>query len=138
MNDPTKYSNFLAPLDFYFSVGMDYKPKFENGNTLSVALLPLSYKFRYINDDVSVHTLDGLQKNIVNDSYPVEECRPFLRPMSSMTETEREELAKCVNLDTSVYGQARYLDWLNRYHFDYRNLIGRGLANAAPEGMYKN
>ena len=56
VNDPKKYSNFLAPLDFYLSVGMDYKPKFENGNTLSVALLPLSYKFRYINDDdLNIH-----------------------------------------------------------------------------------
>ena len=29
------------------------------------------------------------------------------------------------------------LDWLNAHHFDYRNLIGKGLALRAPEGMYK-
>ena len=50
-NDPAKYSAFLSPLDVYVSIGMDYKPTFSNGNTLSVALLPLSYKFRYIGDD---------------------------------------------------------------------------------------
>ena len=56
VNDPKKYSNFFAPLDFYFAIGMDFKPKFENGNTLSVALLPLSYKFRYMtDDDLNVH-----------------------------------------------------------------------------------
>ena len=47
-NDTTAYSRFLAPLDVYLSVGMDYKPKLKNGS-LSVALLPFSYKLRYIN-----------------------------------------------------------------------------------------
>lgn len=49
-NDPTAYSKFLAPLDVFVSVGLDYKPKFKNLN-LSVALLPLSYRMRYINGD---------------------------------------------------------------------------------------
>ena len=49
-------SKFFSPAYGNVSVGMDYKPKFENGNTLSVALLPLSYKFRYINDDdLNIH-----------------------------------------------------------------------------------
>lgn len=29
------------------------------------------------------------------------------------------------------------VDWLNSHHFDYRDLIGKGLALIAPEGMYK-
>ncbi|MBQ9362874.1 MAG: DUF3078 domain-containing protein [Bacteroidaceae bacterium] len=55
-NDTTAYSRFLAPLDVYVSIGMDYKPKLKNGNSLSVALLPLSYKLRYIHngDDVII------------------------------------------------------------------------------------
>lgn len=28
------------------------------------------------------------------------------------------------------------IDWLNKYHFDYRSLIEKGLAIEAPEGMY--
>lgn len=28
------------------------------------------------------------------------------------------------------------IDWLNAHHFDYRGLIEKGLALAAPEGMY--
>ena len=47
-NDTTAYSRFLAPLDVYLSLGMDFKPTFKNGSTLSVAVLPLSYKLRYI------------------------------------------------------------------------------------------
>lgn len=49
-NDRRTYSKFLAPLDVYVSLGMDWKPTFKNGNTFSLALLPFSYKMRYIND----------------------------------------------------------------------------------------
>lgn len=50
-NDRKAYSKFLAPLDGYMSIGMDYKPSLPNGNTLAVTLLPLSYKMRYIGTD---------------------------------------------------------------------------------------
>lgn len=70
---------------------------------------------------------------------------PFLRPMSSMTKEEYEEL-KSVE---PYYGLAPFkfigdwgpnfevLDWLNAHHFDYRGLIEKGLALEAPEGMYE-
>ena len=50
-NDRRTYSKFLAPLDAYVSLGMDWKPKFKNGNSFSLALLPFSYKMRLINDE---------------------------------------------------------------------------------------
>lgn len=53
-NDTRAYSKFLAPLDVYVSLGMDFKPKLREGNSLSVALLPLSYKMRYIGVDDEV------------------------------------------------------------------------------------
>lgn len=62
-------------------------------------------------------------------------AKPYLRPMSSMTEEEREIFCERwmpdgYNVDT--------FDWLNAHHFDYRNLIEKGLAIEAPEGMYKH
>lgn len=72
-----------------------------------------------------------------------EYIKPYLRPLSSMTEKEVEEF---VNLqeDFFKYCKNQYvgvltiaaLDWLNTHHFDYRNLIEKGLALEAPEGMY--
>ena len=51
-NDTKAYSKFLAPLDVYVSLGMDFKPTMhKKDNSLSVALLPLSYKMRYIGVD---------------------------------------------------------------------------------------
>ncbi|MCQ2258396.1 MAG: DUF3078 domain-containing protein [Bacteroidaceae bacterium] len=55
-NDRRVYSDFIAPLDAYVSLGMDFKPTLKNGNSLSLALLPLSYKMRYIGlSDENIH-----------------------------------------------------------------------------------
>lgn len=55
-NNRLKFSNFLAPFDVYFSIGMDFKPSLKNGNTFSLALLPFSYKMRWLNDkDDNIH-----------------------------------------------------------------------------------
>ena len=69
--------------------------------------------------------------------------KPYLRPMSSMTEEERREydklIAKCI-YDPEAYffdNYDRLYDWLNSHHFDYRGLIEKSLAIVAPEDMYK-
>ena len=62
--------------------------------------------------------------------------KPYLRPMSSMTE---EEWTEYEDMCDSFRGEGFYelIDWLNEKHFDYRGLIEKGLALEAPEGMYK-
>jgi len=65
--------------------------------------------------------------------------KPYLRPMSSMTKEERKEFNNI--LEFQYYSDDSQMcestDWLNKNHFDYRGLIGKGLAIEAPEGMYK-
>ena len=74
----------------------------------------------------------------------IEEIKPYLRPMSSMTEEEINELI--LISDTVLWlGNKRstcvlsleQMDWLNSHHFDYHGLIEKGLALEAPEGMYE-
>ena len=67
-------------------------------------------------------------------------CRLYLRPMSSMTEEEEKEFKKIVydsmnvdDISASVY----VADWLYSKHLDAHGLIPKGLAIEAPEGMYK-
>ena len=81
--------------------------------------------------------------------YKVEDIKPYLRQMSSMTEDEKKEfyevsglncydgLFTCKKLAKRQSFIGEVLDWLNAHHFDYRCLIERGLALEAPEGMYK-
>ena len=92
----------------------------------------------------------------VDYGVPVEFIKPYLRPMSSMTEEEREELSDylCEQVMPNKIGitippnptqgkgipfiwMSDCMDWLNEHYFDYRGLIEKGLALEAPEGMYE-
>ena len=88
----------------------------------------------------------------VNVCNPLKECicidsvKPYLRPMSSMTEEEKTELRleqlkdeglfaeclmKCKNGDDSMRGKVIpqfAADWCDKKHFDYRGLIPKCIA----------
>lgn len=78
-------------------------------------------------------------KNIVG-RHPIKEVKPYLRPMSSMTEEETEEYKQFLE-DIEGYAYSidcvPQIDWLNAHHFDYCGLIEKGLALEALENMYK-
>ena len=66
------------------------------------------------------------------------EIKPYLRPMSSMTEEERKEYKHLVAFSGSSYGAADLVDWLNKKMFSYRTIDGKdmfelGLALVAKE-----
>ena len=63
-------------------------------------------------------------------------CKPYLRPMYSMTEEEQEKYR--YGFGSDIYGNIKRIDWLNAHHFDYRELIEKGLALEAPKRMYKS
>ena len=79
---------------------------------------------------VVLKRLDAEKKiAIFNFDVPIEYCKPYLRPMSSMTEEEREEYHKLCDKYYDIYfDSVESIDWLNAHHFDFRNLIGHGLA----------
>lgn len=102
-------------------------------------------------DDEALFSIrDNGNKYLINDSYYLSEVKPYLRPMSSMTEEEwasfRSTMIKekqrnypdsCDFSVTTYYSYtAQTFDWLNENKFDYRGLIPKGLALEAPKGMY--
>ena len=115
-----------------------------------------------------VHELFNIDSRVVNNAciqvdgydawFSIDTFKPYLRPMSSMTEEEKKELStKYVfnifgNRITAHYHSDGYwdddieldsegwkdlFDWFKEHHFDYRGLIEKGLAIEAPENMYK-
>ena len=70
----------------------------------------------------------------------IENVKPYLRPMSSMTEEEKTEyrnIAPGIEWNYGIqFPTTNKMDWLNKNYFDYRGLIEKGLALEAPEGMY--
>lgn len=73
-----------------------------------------------------------LSLDVMTDFHLGCSVKPYLRPMTSMTEEESEEFS-----NMEIVGYSNY-DWLNAHHFDYRGLIEKGLALEAPEEMYVN
>ena len=75
-----------------------------------------------------------------------EPCKPYLFPISSMTEEQREEFLNIQTEERQIllnalieYKSGKYdkipiiapykqIEWLNKNHFDYRGLIEKGLA----------
>lgn len=122
------------------------------------ARLPYGVKLLYNSNSIAkikdrIEILRGItigytiwfETNYIHSEYDstsgsYEHFKPYLRPMSSMTEEEAEEYNDLVN-ELSEYdcqpeqSASKMIDWLNAHHFDYRGLIP-GLALEAPEGMY--
>lgn len=96
-----------------------------------------------------------------HNDYPAECIKPYLRPMSSMTESEIDKLFDILHIDKDgndddwikindvvgikfffptgkwVEDVAEAYDYLNSIHIDYRGFINKGLALEAPDNMYK-
>lgn len=62
----------------------------------------------------------------------VEYCKPYLFPLSSMTDEQKKEYAHILVMSSNLaYSQLigeTTQDWFNKNHFDYRGLIEKGLA----------
>lgn len=87
-----------------------------------------------------------------NRYEPIENIRPYLFPLSSMTEEQEmefngllsevydftfrmEELLELIQIQKDI--PFRYIDWLNANNFDCRGLVPKGLAkDATGLGIY--
>ena len=114
--------------------------------------LPYGVKTPYIGFEMTIRGVDVESKTVdVIDwgkarfaAVRIEKIKPYLRPMSSMTEEEKYQYEKTQWEYQAEYCAPEYFDglesydWLNAHLFDFRGLIGKGLALEAPEGMYNN
>ena len=111
------------------------------------ARLPYGVKIQ-VNDKVEMLEGIGILDNVAEYgsflSCDIEEVKPYLFSLSSMTEEQKND---CPISETNLniinsnigYGiieipwRLSYLftDWCNKNHFDYRGLIPMGLANDA-------
>ncbi len=74
---------------------------------------------------------------VLPKSQVIKTIKPYLYPISAMTNEQQNELIKqgiVINfkgfgdISSSVIDMAKWIDWLNLHHFDYRGLIDKGLA----------
>ena len=112
------------------------------------AKLPYGIKTFYYGAEEECETWEGIE-GITCDGYvdigqyslPIESVKPYLFPLSSMTDEQKKEYYNlCFEEEreereygewiTRVYyhNTIESIDWLNKNHFDYRDLIEKGLA----------
>ena len=94
------------------------------------------YKVRDNSEEIT-ETLSGCLPDYFKTGK-IAVVKPYLRPMSSMTEEERKEERKLWDIITKTRNDLHYLytDFLLSNHIDYRGLIPMGLALEAPKDMY--
>ena len=102
----------------------------------------------FINPDTKEHKSCGIEvfnaTSLLMIRDGLGEFKPYLFPLSSMTEEQKYICPIGVgNLETFIEKESwaylelsfdsilRFIDWLNKNHFDYRELIPMGLANDA-------
>lgn len=116
------------------------------------ARLPYGVKAKA--NDITVVTINGIVKrqsltgyfdyDVITDNsnFYLKEIKPYLRPMSSMTEEEQKEFVKfhCVNIcpiviteQLTISNEVEMFDWLNKKMFDCRGLIPKDLALSTEE-----
>ena len=87
-------------------------------------------------------------KSSINGDFRLNSCKPYLFPLSSMTEEQKIECFKGTDIEldehneiwstfpisnsdivlTNLNNWLKVINWLNKNHFDYRGLIEKGLA----------
>ena len=102
------------------------------------ARLPYGVKVDVINEDNEHHIVKIGEGNIGHLGKGFwKECKPYLFPMSSMTEEQKEEFnTRSLELqlkvidDEIMYEKATEfeVDFYNKHHLDWRGLIPMGLA----------
>ena len=102
------------------------------------ARLPYGVKINvphHYEDEDGIITLDAFWLYDIQNGR--KEIKPYLRLMSSMTEEEENEY-RAINCYEGLFPHNEdALDFALEHHLDFRNLIEKGLALEAPDGMYK-
>lgn len=77
----------------------------------------------------------------VRDNFSINDVKPYLFPVSSMTAEQKREYVHIVaTYSTIEYSQIMHMtieDWFNKNHLDYRGLIPMGIAlDATNKNIY--
>jgi hypothetical protein len=118
------------------------------------ARLPYGVKVEYENETFDVEHVCPMYEEVKLDipetwTIDVSEVKPYLFPMSNMTEEQKEELNDITNLDIDIailhikndipnyFTGLNRLNWLLKNHFDIYDLIPMGLAiDATGKNIY--
>lgn len=107
------------------------------------ARLPYGVKYNYDGYIGCDYTMNQVDCNTVDCTFLIESVKPYIFPLSSMTEEQIKECLSTKHKITRSSGKDMYLDSPNtiiyylKNHFDYNGLIPLGLAiDATDKNIY--
>lgn len=94
--------------------------------------LPYDIKVWYEDGIFNIDYISSIYGEIhldIVDNYTIDvsEVKPYLFPMSSMTEEQKKEEYEICKYYLNGY-ESKLIDFYNKNHLDYRGLIPKGLA----------
>ena len=96
-----------------------------------IKFLRESWNYEWDQEQSVIEVLEDIDKDgYINNTkvYNVGDIKPYLFPMSSMTEEQKSQYNFYLTRIVFAYDASLLIDWLNKNHFDYRGLIRKGLA----------
>ena len=122
------------------------------------ARLPYGVKYNYDGYIGCDYTMNQVDCNTVDCTFLIESVKPYLFPLSSMTEEQRKEFLSVADYERreedcgrhtetyyydmvgheyEFYPNSDVIDYCNKNHLDYRGLIEKGLAiDATGKNIY--
>ena len=110
------------------------------------ARMPYEVKVKFYDHWVDEYEIIPLTAKLLADTVYIGDIKPYLFPMSSMTEEQTDSwrdywfpdliTSTKVNYPESkkylALSHSKSIEWLYKHHFDVNGLIPKGLANDAP------
>ena len=111
------------------SARLPYRICVEHTNGFRGILHDITVYFTY-NEDNTIKDYLCYTNFFKNEPCKIEFFKPYLFPLSSMTEEQKKELQSLMAQDSYgiLYHTIKSYDYLNKHHFDYRGLIPMGLS----------
>ena len=94
-----------------------------------IKFLRESWNYEWDQELSVIEVLEDIDKDgYINKTkvYNVEDIKPYLFPLSSMTEEQEKEWLYTLSSDYHITYDT--VDWCNKNNFDYRGLIEKSLA----------
>lgn len=103
-----------------------------------IKFLRESWNYEWDQELSVIEVLEDIDKDgYINNTkvYNVEDIKPYLFSLSSMTDEQYDQLyidsrvkEDSIDIIDALANDMDAIDWLNKNHFDYRGLIEKGLA----------